>query len=102
MNFLDKSAREYLEVVKKYLEKAGQKADKPLAFLCNPPYRNDDDQTATNKGYQIHPSIIELKKSSWSKDEGCSMLFPKMLFSFISRIQVIKFINYFKICFNIS
>jgi len=60
LNFLDKSADEYIEVIKEYLEEKGQKADKPIAFLCNPPYRSDDDQSAESVSYQVHPSILEL------------------------------------------
>ena len=39
LNFLDCSAQEYLEVIARHLSENGHKADKPLAFLCNPPYR---------------------------------------------------------------
>lgn len=60
LNFLDKSADDYIEIIKEYLEEKGQKADKPIAFLCNPPYRSDDDQTAESVSYPVHPSILEL------------------------------------------
>jgi hypothetical protein len=46
LNFLDISAKEYLERLKKDLNEKGVSPDKPLAFLCNPPYRGDKDQTA--------------------------------------------------------
>lgn len=36
----------YLDILRKYLKEKGQTPDKPLAFLCNPPYRSDDDQAA--------------------------------------------------------
>ena len=55
LNFLDKSADEYIETIKEYLTEKGQKADKPIAFLCNPPYRSDDDQSADSVKYQVHP-----------------------------------------------
>lgn len=60
LNFLDISAEEYIEVLKNYLSEKGQKANKPLAFLCNPPYRSDDDQAAENISYDIHPSIVKM------------------------------------------
>lgn len=60
LNFLDQSADDYIETIKGYLAEKGQKADKPIAFLCNPPYRSDDDQSADSVKYQVHPSILEL------------------------------------------
>ena len=60
LNFLDKSADEYVDTIKKYLTEKGQKANKPIAFLCNPPYRSDDDQAADSVKYKVHPSILEL------------------------------------------
>lgn len=60
LNFLDISAQEYLDILGKYLENNKQKPDKPLAFLCNPPYRGNDNQKADLPEYEIHPSITEL------------------------------------------
>ncbi len=60
LNFLDKSAESYIETIKQYLTEKGQKADKPIAFLCNPPYRSDDDQAAESIKYDVHPSILKL------------------------------------------
>lgn len=59
LNFLDISANEYLNILKEHLKDKGIKPNKPIAFLCNPPYRNDDDQTAESISYQIDPNIIE-------------------------------------------
>lgn len=64
LNFLDKSAEEYLEILKEYLSEKGQPADKPLAFLCNPPYRSDDDQKSTKVNYKVDAEILK----SISKD----------------------------------
>ncbi len=74
LNFLDRSAEEYLEVIKEYLDEKGQKPDKPIAFLCNPPYRNDDDQTAKNCDYNVHPSIIELTGNDTASERYCCFL----------------------------
>jgi hypothetical protein len=60
LNFLDKSADEYLDILKHYLAEKELEPDKPIAFLCNPPYRGDDDQSSTSIDYEIHPSIIEI------------------------------------------
>ena len=59
LNFLDKSAGEYLEILQEYLSEKGHKPDKPIAFLCNPPYRSDDDQKASKVSYQINSEIIQ-------------------------------------------
>ncbi len=60
LNFIDKSASEYLATIAQYLKAKGQKADKPLAILCNPPYKNDDEEEAEKLGYDIHPTIVDL------------------------------------------
>jgi len=64
LNFLDKSASEYMEIVKNELKEKGLKLYKPLAFLLNPPYKNTDENEKfliENKAdYKIHKSIIEL------------------------------------------
>jgi len=59
LNFLDKSAEEYLRELRISLDEKGQKPDKPLAFLCNPPYRNDDDQGTEAIAYEVHESIVK-------------------------------------------
>ncbi|RUR20589.1 hypothetical protein ELY21_00440 [Legionella sp. km535] len=58
LNFLTHSAVEYLDILKSYLP--GKDVNKPIAFLCNPPYRGDDDQSASSVEYQIHPDILLL------------------------------------------
>ncbi len=52
----------------------GHTPDKPLAFLCNPPYRSDDDQAAAAVTYQIHPSILELTGTDASSERYCCFL----------------------------
>jgi hypothetical protein len=74
LNFLDKSADEYIEILKSYLSEKGHKPDKPLAFLCNPPYRSDDVQTAGTIKYQVHSSIIELTKNDAKAERCCCFL----------------------------
>lgn len=74
LNFLDQSASDYLEILRKYLKDKGQKPDKPLAFLCNPPYRSDDDDSADAIAYQIHPSITAVTGNDASSERYCCFL----------------------------
>lgn len=60
LNFLDKSASEYVSILKRYLQEKGHKPNKPIAFLCNPPYRSDDDQTAEAVSYEVDQAIVDL------------------------------------------
>jgi len=74
LNFLEYSADEYLEVLRAYLQEKGQKPDRPLAFLCNPPYRNSDDQTAEMVDYKIHESIVQLTGKDAISETYCCFL----------------------------
>jgi hypothetical protein len=83
LNFLDISAEEYLEEIRSYLAEKGQKPDRPLAFLCNPPYKNDDDNIAYEKnederaegiGYRIHDSIIKVTGTDAGNERYCCFL----------------------------
>lgn len=74
LNFLDKSADEYIEIIKDYLAEKGHKPNKPIAFLCNPPYRSDDDQAADSVKYQVHPSILELTGIDGGAERYCCFL----------------------------
>ncbi|HAT1995459.1 TPA: hypothetical protein I8Z78_000365 [Legionella pneumophila] len=60
LNFLDISAQEYIDIINNALKDKGLTFNKPLAFLCNPPYRGHDDQTAKKPNYEIHSSIIDI------------------------------------------
>lgn len=68
LNFLDKSADEYIEILKEYLAEKGHKPNKPLAFLCNPPYRSDDDQTAESINYHVDQEVVNLVGKDASSD----------------------------------
>lgn len=85
LNFLDIDAIEYLNILKEYLDEKGHKPDKPLAFLCNPPYRNDDDQNAKSAGYDIHPSILELTGADASSERYCCFLAQMKLICLAAR-----------------
>ncbi|WP_028863615.1 hypothetical protein [Psychromonas aquimarina] len=74
LNFLDISAEQYIEQITGYLAEKGQSPDKPLAFLCNPPYRNEDEQTASNITYAVHPSIMNMVGKDASSERYCCFL----------------------------
>lgn len=74
LNFLDRSADDYLEEMRKYLEEKGQKPTRPLAFLCNPPYRSDEDTTASEINYKVHDSILEVTGADAGNERYCCFL----------------------------
>ncbi len=63
LNFLDKDAHSYLNILETELKRKNISLNKPLCFLLNPPYKNtDENQTVrdeANAEYTIHPSILE-------------------------------------------
>ncbi len=82
LNFLDCSAEEYLEVLRTYLAEKGQKPDRPLAFLCNPPYKDDDNNLVyeqkgkerNGKGYKVHDSVMNLTGTDAGDERYCCFL----------------------------
>ncbi len=74
LNFLDKSAEEYLGFLETYIKDKGHTTNKPIAFLCNPPYRSDDDQSADSITYDIHKSIVDLIGNDCSKERSSCFL----------------------------
>jgi hypothetical protein len=74
LNFLDCSAQEYLETLRVALKERGHNPDKPIAFLCNPPYRTDDDQTTSSIAYRVHKSIIDVTGLDAGSDRYCCFL----------------------------
>ncbi len=64
LNFIDKTANEYLQILENELKEKNLSFDKPLAFLLNPPYKNTDEniniRINANSNYKVDPSIIEL------------------------------------------
>ncbi len=74
LNFLDRSAYEYLDQIRCTLKEKGLAPDKPLAFLCNPPYRSDDDQTASAISYKVHQSVLDLTGGDAANERYCCFL----------------------------
>ncbi|MDP8205704.1 MAG: hypothetical protein P9L92_03490 [Candidatus Electryonea clarkiae] len=78
LNFLDKSAEEYVYELMQELRKKNLKLDKPLAFLVNPPYKNTDESEKQRKDvdaiYPIHNSIIRLTGKDAGKERYLAFL----------------------------
>lgn len=78
LNFLDKSAESYLQVLLNGLREKNLKLDKPIAFLLNPPYKNTDEnenvRIAANAVYQIDPTILQLTGDDAGKERYLAFL----------------------------
>jgi len=63
LNFLDKDAATYMQILQSELSRKNIRMDKPICFLLNPPYKNTDEnekkRDTTNAAYLIHPTILE-------------------------------------------
>lgn len=70
LNFIDKSAEEYLALITQELNQKHIQLDKPFAFFLNPPYKNTDENDEKREdnaaNYELHSSILELT----GKDAG--------------------------------
>jgi len=78
LNFLDKSAEQYVNCLMTELSEKNFSFDKPIAFLLNPPYKNTDEneeiRDAVEAAYQIHPSILELTGNDAGKERYLAFL----------------------------
>lgn len=75
LNFLDKSAADYLDTLRKYLAEKGHNPNRPIAFLCNPPFRNDKDrQRADPITYEVDGAIVDLIGSEATQSRDCCFL----------------------------
>lgn len=68
LNFVSQDASSYLERINSELKQSGHKLNKPLAIVCNPPYRNQKDIKDDFYKYDIDPSIVKLVGSDGSKE----------------------------------
>ena len=73
LNFLDTSAEEYLKTLTDCLKEKGESPDKPIAFLCNPPYNGGDNQRVGNSEYKIDKTILDITGNS-NSEIYCSFL----------------------------
>lgn len=89
LNFLDKSAKDYLAEIQSALKEKNLKIDKPFAFLLNPPYKNTDENEGvrieTKAEYGIDKSIIAISGEDAGKERYLAFLTQIIN---ISKIQV--------------
>ncbi len=78
LNFLDISAKEYIDKLENELNTKNLSLNKPIAFLLNPPYKNIRESNElrhnTNSDYQIDSTILDITGSDGSKERYLSFL----------------------------
>ena len=78
LNFLDKSAEDYIKILSNELKEKNLFLDKPFAFLLNPPYKNTDENVSIRKEknahYEIDSSILELTGEDAGKERYLGFL----------------------------
>ncbi len=78
LNFLDKPAEKYLQILLNELREKNLRLDKPIAFLLNPPYKNTDEnervRIESNSVYNIDPSILQLTGDDAGKERYLAFL----------------------------
>lgn len=78
LNFLDRSAADYMGTLQQELQLKNIQLDKPIAFLLNPPYKNTDENIKEREGreanYQIHSDIIALTGEDAGKERYLAFL----------------------------
>lgn len=78
LNFLDKSADEYVAALQNELSLKNVSLDKPFAFLLNPPYKNTDEnedaRDKTDSNYSIHQSILDITGEDAGKERYLGFL----------------------------
>lgn len=60
LNFVDRSADDYLEAINKELKLKNEKLKRPLAIICNPPYRNQKSIKDEFYKYEVHQSLVKI------------------------------------------
>lgn len=60
LNFVDRAASDYLDRINSELKQKRYKLNKPLAVICNPPYRNQKSIKDDFYKYKVHESLIEI------------------------------------------
>ena len=78
LNFLDRSAEDYVNELKKVLKEKNLALDKPIAFLLNPPYKNTDEnkeaREKTDSEYEINKDILALTGEDAGKERYLAFL----------------------------
>lgn len=78
LNFLDKDAASYMQILQTELKRKNIGIDKPICFLLNPPYKNirEDEKLreSTESHYEIHQSILDITGVDGSKERYLSFI----------------------------
>lgn len=78
LNFLDISAIDYVNELKRVLSEKNLSLDKPIAFLLNPPYKNTDEKKEaredTDAEYVIDKDILALTGEDAGKERYLAFL----------------------------
>jgi len=78
LNFLDRSAKDYVDILKRVLHEKNLELDKPIAFLLNPPYKNTDEKQEArekeNAEYVIDKDILALTGEDAGKERYLAFL----------------------------
>lgn len=78
LNFIDKSASDYYNIINSYLEAEGKVIDKTFAFLLNPPYKNTKEnecfRKATNSNYSINEDLSKFAGGEAEKERYLAFL----------------------------
>jgi hypothetical protein len=94
LNFLDKSAAEYLRTLENALQEKQLKLNKPLAFLLNPPYKNTDEneklRTPNEAEYAVNPALLGITGEDAQKERYLAFLAQILL---LCKEQVAKNID---------
>ncbi len=78
LNFIDRSAKSYVDELKRVLAEKNMSLDKPIAFLLNPPYKNTDEKVEArenaNAEYEIDKDILALTGEDAGKERYLAFL----------------------------
>ncbi|MFA5973230.1 MAG: hypothetical protein WC780_12835 [Lentimicrobiaceae bacterium] len=78
LNFIDRSAKSYIDELKRVLAEKNMSLDKPIAFLLNPPYKNTDEKVEArenaNAEYEIDKDILALTGEDAGKERYLAFL----------------------------
>jgi hypothetical protein len=92
LNFLDKTASEYLTILENALQEKQLKLNKPLAFLVNPPYKNTDEneglRTPNEAEYGMNKALLGITGEDASKERYLAFLAQILM---ICREQMLKY-----------
>lgn len=68
LNFVDRAASDYLDRINEELKQKRHKLNKPLAIICNPPYRNQKTIKDDFYKYKVHESLTDIAGNAASNE----------------------------------